>query len=155
MKGRLLLIDGQSFCYRAFYAIRELTNSKGEPTNAIYGFITMLRKLLREEKPDYLGICFDRKEPTFRHKQYEAYKAHRKPMPDELIEQMPHIKEFIHACRIPTFEKAGYEADDLLGTIAKKAEKTGLEVLIVTGDKDALQLVDEKAKIFNTNKEEE
>jgi len=148
------LIDGQSFCYRAFYAIRELTNSKGEPTNAIYGFITMLRKLLREEKPDYIAVCFDRKEPTFRRERYEAYKAHRKPMPDDLIEQMPHIKDFIHAYRIPIFEKAGYEADDLLGTIAKKAEKEGFNVLIVTGDKDALQLVDEKVKIFNTYKEE-
>ncbi|MBI4394588.1 MAG: DNA polymerase I, partial [Candidatus Omnitrophica bacterium] len=152
--GRLLLIDGQSFCYRAFFAIRELTNSKGEPTNAIYGFITMLRKLLREEKPNYVGICFDRKEPTFRHGRYDAYKAHRKPMPDDLIEQMPHIKEFVQAYRIPVFEKAGYEADDLLGTIAKRAEKEGLEVLIVTGDKDALQLVDEKVKVFNTHKEE-
>ena len=148
------MIDGQSFCYRAFYAIRELTNSKGEPTNAIYGFITMLRKLLREEKPDYIAVCFDRKEPTFRRERYEAYKAHRKPMPDDLIEQMPHIKDFIHAYRIPIFEKAGYEADDLLGTIAKKAEKEGFNVLIVTGDKDALQLVDEKVKIFNTYKEE-
>ena len=148
------MIDGQSFCYRAFYAIRELTNSKGEPTNAIYGFITMFRKLLREEKPDYVAVCFDRKEPTFRRERYEAYKAHRKPMPDDLIEQMPHIKEFIHAYRIPIFEKAGYEADDLLGTIAKKAEKEGFDVLIVTGDKDALQLVDEKVKIFNTYKEE-
>src|SRR3989338_8106943 len=154
MKGRLLLIDGQSFCYRAFYAIRELTNSKGQPTNAIYGFITMLRKLLREEAPDYAAICFDRKEPTFRLKRYEAYKAHRKPMPDDLIEQMPHIKEFIHACRIPIFEQPGYEADDLLGTIAKKGEKEGLEVLIVTGDKDALQLVDDRVKILNTYKEE-
>src|SRR3989338_4407157 len=154
MKERLLLIDGQSFCYRAFYAIRALTNSKGEPTNAIYGFITMFRKMLRDEKPDYMAVCFDRKEPTFRRKRYEAYKAHRKPMPDELIEQMPHIKEFIHAYRIPIFEQPGYEADDLLGTIAKKAEKTGLNVLIVTGDKDALQLVDEKVKILNTYKEE-
>ncbi len=154
MKGQLLLIDGQSFCYRAFYAIRELANSKGEPTNAIYGFITMLRKLLRDEKPDYLAVCFDRKEPTFRRKRYEAYKAHRKPMPDELIEQMPHIKEFVHAHRIPIFEQAGYEADDLLGTIAKKAEKNGFDVLIVTGDKDALQLVDDHVKIFNTYKEE-
>ena len=154
MNGRLLLIDGHSFCYRAFYAIRELTNSKGEPTNAIYGFITMLRKLLREEKPEYVAICFDRKEPTFRRERFADYKAHRKPMPDDLISQMPHIKDFVHASRISIFEKAGYEADDLLGTIAKKAEKEGLNVLIVTGDKDALQLVDEKVKIFNTYKEE-
>lgn len=154
MAKLLLLIDGQSFCYRAFYAIRELTNSKGEPTNAIYGFITMLRKLLRELKPDHVAVCFDRKEKTFRHGRYEAYKEHRKPMPDDLITQMPQIKEFVHAFRIPVFELAGYEADDLLGTIAKKAEKQGFEVLIVTGDKDALQLVDSKIKIFNTYKEE-
>lgn len=154
MSKLLLLIDGQSFCYRAFYAIRELTNSKGEPTNAIYGFITMFRKLLRELKAEYAAVCFDRKEKTFRHSQYEAYKEHRKPMPDDLIAQMPHIKEFLHACRIPVFELAGYEADDLLGTIAKEAKKQGFQVLIVTGDKDALQLVDEKIKIFNTYKEE-
>lgn len=154
MAKLLLLIDGQSFCYRAFYAIRELTNSKGEPTNAIYGFITMLRKLLRELKPTYAAVCFDRKEQTFRHERYEHYKAHRKPMPDDLIEQMPHIKEFTHAYRIPVFELAGYEADDLIGTIAKKAKKQGFDVLIVTGDKDALQLVDDKVKIFNTYKEE-
>ncbi len=154
MKGRLLLIDGQSFCYRAFYAIRELTNSKGEPTNAIYGFVTMLRKLIREEAPNYLAICFDRKEPTFRKARYEAYKAHRKPMPDELVEQMPHIKEFVHAYRIPIFELPGHEADDLLGTIARKAEKSGLEVVIVTGDKDMLQLVNDQVKILNTYKEE-
>lgn len=154
MAKLLLLIDGQSFCYRAFYAIRELTNSKGEPTNAIYGFITMLRKLLRDLKPEYAAVCFDRKEQTFRHTKYEAYKAHRKPMPDDLIEQMPHIKEFVHAYRIPLYEMAGYEADDLLGTISKKAAKQGFQILIVTGDKDMLQLVDEKVKIFSTYKEE-
>ncbi len=154
MAKLLLLIDGQSFCYRAFYAIRELSNSKGEPTNAIYGFITMLRKLIRDLKPGYVAVCFDRKEKTFRHTRYEAYKEHRKPMPDDLITQMPHIKEFVQAFRIPVFELAGYEADDLLGTVAKKAEKNGFDVLIVTGDKDMLQLVDEKVKIFSTYKEE-
>jgi DNA polymerase I len=85
MADRLILIDGQSFCYRAFYAIRELTNSNGEPTNAIYGFIAMLKKLIRDETPDYLAICFDRKEPTFRHERYDEYKAQRKPMPDEFV----------------------------------------------------------------------
>ena len=149
MSERLFLIDGQSFCYRAFYAIRELTNSKGEPTNAIYGFVTTLRKLIRDERPDCLAICFDRKEPTFRSQRYEAYKAHRKPMPDELVEQMPHIKEFVHAYRIPIFEQPGYEADDLIGTIAKKAEQEGFEVVIATGDKDMLQLVSDKVKILN------
>lgn len=154
MANLLLLIDGQSFCYRAFYAIRELSNSKGEPSNAVYGFITMFRKLLRDLKPDHVAVCFDRKEQTFRHSRYDQYKVHRKPMPEDLIEQMPHIKEFIHSLRIPVFELAGYEADDLLGTIAKKAEKQGFDVLIGTGDKDAFQLVSKKIKIFNTYKEE-
>ena len=153
MSERLFLIDGQSFCYRAFYAIRELTNSKGEPTNAIYGFVTTLRKLLREEKPDYMAVCFDRKEATFRHERYEAYKIHRKPMPDALVEQIPHIKEFVHAYRIPVFEQPGFEADDLLGTIAKKAEQAGMDTIIVTGDKDMLQLVSDKVKILNVYQE--
>lgn len=154
MKGRLLLVDGQSMCYRAYYAIRDLSNSKGEPTNAIYGFVSMLRKLLKDETPDYVGVCFDRKEPTFRHERYEAYKAQRKPMPEELVEQMPHIKNFLKAYQIPIFEKAGYEADDLIGTIASHAQKKGLDVTIVTGDKDMLQLVTKHIEILNTYSEE-
>ena len=150
---RLFLIDANSFCYRAYYAIRSLSTSRGEATNAIYGFFTMLRKLIQEEKPEYVGICFDRKEPTFRHKRFKDYKAHRKPMPDDLVEQLPAIKELIHAHRIPIFELAGYEADDLIGTLARRAEKKGFEVFIVTGDKDALQLVDEQIRIYNTHKE--
>ncbi len=153
MSETLLLIDGQSFCYRAFFAIRELSNSKGEPTNAIYGFMTMLNKLLDQQKPEYVAICFDRKEPTFRHRKYDLYKAHRKPMPDPLVEQIPHIKELIHAYGINTFEMAGYEADDLIGTMAKKGEKHGLEVLIATSDKDMFQLVDESVKVYHTHKE--
>ena len=153
MPKRLFLIDGHSFCYRAFYAIRALSTSRGEATNAIYGFVTMLRKLLQEEGPEYLAICFDRKEPTFRHDRFKDYKAHRKPMPEELIEQIPVIKEFIGAYRIRAFEMPGYEADDIIGTLARKAEKKGFEVFIVTGDKDALQLVDEKIRIYNTHRE--
>ena len=153
MRERLLLVDGQGLCYRAFYAIRHLSNSKGEPTNAIYGFMTMLRKLIREEKPNYVAVCFDRKEPTFRHQRYEAYKAHRKPMPDELQEQMPHIKALVGAYGISIFEKPGYEADDLIATIATQAEKMGLDTLIATGDKDMLQLVNDRIKVFNTYKE--
>lgn len=152
-KGRLFLIDGNSFCYRAYYAIPSLSTSRGEPTNAIYGFVMMLRKLLQEEKPEYLAICFDRKEPTFRHEHFKDYKAHRKPMPEDLVEQLPAIKEFCRAYALPIYEKAGYEADDLIGTLAKKAEKENLEVVIVTGDKDALQLVNEKVRIYNTHKE--
>ena len=119
---KLYLVDGTSFCYRAFYAIRSLSNSKGEPTNAIYGFVTMLSKLLAEGKPDYVAICFDRPEPTFRHEDYAAYKAHRKPTPDDLISQLEPIKEFCRAFRWAFFEKAGFEADDLLGTLARRGQ---------------------------------
>ena len=105
--GKLFLVDGHSFCYRAFYAIPNLTNSKGEPTNAIYGFITMMRRLMEEQKPDYVAMCFDRKEPTFRHEQYKEYKAHRKPMPEELVKQIEPIKEFCRISNITIFEKAG------------------------------------------------
>ncbi|KPK40626.1 MAG: hypothetical protein AMJ78_06950, partial [Omnitrophica WOR_2 bacterium SM23_29] len=149
----LFLIDGNSFCYRAFYAIRSLSTSKGQPTNAVYGFVTMLNKIIREEEPQYLAIAFDLKGPTFRHKKYEEYKIHRKPMPDELSEQMPIIKEVIDAYNIPIYQMQGYEADDILATIAKKSEKKGYDVYIVTGDKDVLQLVNSHIKIYNVHKE--
>ena len=107
------MVDGNSFFYRAFYAIQNLTNSKGEPTNAIYGFVTMMRRLMEEQKPGYLAMCFDRKEPTFRHEQYKEYKAHRKPMPEELVKQIEPIKEFCRVSNWAVFEKAGYEASFL------------------------------------------
>ncbi|MFA5338972.1 MAG: DNA polymerase I [Candidatus Omnitrophota bacterium] len=150
---RLFLIDGNSFCYRAFYAIRSLTNSKGQPTNAIYGFITMIKKLIEDEKPGYLAIAFDLKGPTFRHKKFEEYKIHRKPMPDELVDQMPLIKEVVRGYNIPIFEMQGYEADDVLATLAVKAAEKGYEVYIVTGDKDMLQLVGPRIKVYNVHKE--
>ena len=150
---KLFLIDGNSFCYRAFYAIRALTNSKGQPTNAIYGFVTMLNKIVKENKPDMLAVAFDMKGPTFRHKKYEDYKIQRKPMPDDLVGQMPHIKKMVSAYNIPVFELEGYEADDVLATIAKKAEAKGIDTFIVTGDKDALQIVDSHIKVYSTHKE--
>src|SRR3989338_7009921 len=117
---KVILLDGNSFCYGAFYAIRELRNSKGQATNAVYGFITMLEKLLKEIDPEGVGVTFDMKGPTFRHKRYDQYKIQRPPMPDDLISQMPIIKQVVEAMNIPIFEKEGYEADDLLATIAKK-----------------------------------
>ena len=135
---RLFLIDGSSFCYRAFYAIRHLSTSKGQPTNAIYGVVMMLRKLIEGEQPDYLAVAFDLPKPTFRHQRYESYKIHRKPMPAELIDQIPLIKELLRAWRIPIFEREGFEADDILGTLALQATEKGLEVYLVTSDKDAL-----------------
>ncbi|MBI3316432.1 MAG: DNA polymerase I [Candidatus Omnitrophica bacterium] len=150
---RLLLVDGTSFCYRAYYAIRNLSNSKGEPTNAIYGFITMIRKLVEEMVPDYLAIAFDRKEPTFRHQRFKDYKAHRKPMPEDLVQQLEPIKNYCRNAGFAIFEEPGYEADDLLGTLAKKGEKEKFDVFIVTGDKDFLQLVSGHIKILNPHKE--
>ena len=152
-KRRLFLIDGNSFCYRAFYAIRALSNSKGQPTNAIYGFITMINKIIKDEKPGYLAIAFDLKGPTFRHKKFEQYKIHRKPMPEELVDQMPIIKDVVRAYNIPVFELQGYEADDILATRTKSAVAAGYEVYIVTGDKDMLQLVGPNVKVYNVHKE--
>jgi len=150
---KIILVDGNSFCYRAFYAIRDLRTSKGQPTNAIYGFITILEKLIKEVNPDGVAMTFDLKGPTFRHKRYEEYKIQRQPMPDDLVAQMPVIKEVVRAMNIPIFEKEGYEADDVIATIAASAEKKGHEVFIVTGDKDALQLVNKKIKVLNPQKE--
>ena len=153
MSKKLFLVDGSSFCYRAYYAIKELSTTKGQPTNAIYGFVNMLNKLIKEEKPDYLAVAFDVAGPTFRHKRFEEYKAGRKPMPDRLTSQIPLIKEILAAYNISIFEKEGYEADDLLATVAKRLEDEPVEVYIATGDKDALQLVDRKVKVYSPHKE--
>ncbi|MDP2929347.1 MAG: DNA polymerase I [Candidatus Omnitrophota bacterium] len=152
-KKRLFLIDGNSFCYRAFYAIRSLSNSKGQPTNAVYGFNSMLSKIMEDEKPDMLAVAFDLKGPTFRHKKFEEYKIHRKPMPDDLVSQMTYIKQLVQAYNIPIYEVQGYEADDLLATLAKRAESKDIETFIVTGDKDALQLVNSHIRVYSTHKE--
>lgn len=145
----IYLIDGNSLCYRAYYAIKELSNSKGMPTNAIYGFINMLKKIIREYEPDGMLIAFDTKAPTLRHKKYVEYKIHRKPMPDDLVLQMPRIKDVIDAYNIPMAELEGYEADDIIATITDKAVKKGMNVTIVTGDKDALQLVGDKVRVLS------
>lgn len=147
---KLFLIDGNSFCYRAFYAIASLGTSKGQPTNAVYGFVAMLNKILKSQKPDYIIVSFDRKEPTFRHKKFEGYKIHRKPMPDDLICQIPIIKEIVAAYNMPIFELAGFEADDIIATIVKRCKSIkDLEIYIATGDKDALQLVDSKTFVYS------
>lgn len=145
--SKLLLIDGHSILNRAFYGVPDLTNSAGLHTNAVYGFLNMLFKVMEEEKPDYLLIAFDLKEKTFRHKMFEAYKGTRKPMPEELHQQVPVIKQVLAAMNITIVTKAGYEADDILGTLAFQAEKAGLEVTIMSGDRDLLQLATKKIKI--------
>lgn len=150
---KLYLIDGNSLVYRSYYAIRFLSTSKGFPTNAIYGFISMLRKLIDQEKPAYLGIVFDVKGPTIRHKAFKDYKAHRKPMPDDLVVQMPVIKKVIKALNIPCFEYENYEADDVLGSLAHQASRKNITSVIVTTDKDLFQLVDKQTTVYNPVKE--
>jgi len=151
-RAKLFLIDGSSYLFRAFYALPHLSNSKGIPTNAIYGFTQMLLKVLKEHHPSYLAIVFDSKAPTFRSEIYEAYKANRPPMPEALASQIPYIKKIIEGYRIPTLEKEGYEADDLIATVAKKASSE-MEVVIITGDKDILQLVNDRITVYDTMKE--
>lgn len=137
-----MVIDGNHLIHRAFYAIRNpLKTSAGEQTNAIYGFASMLLNIMELEKPDYLAMTFDLRAPTFRHELHEGYKATRKKSPDELYAQIPRIHEMIKRFNMPTFTQEGYEADDMMGTLAHKAEKQGLTTYIVTGDMDALQLI--------------
>src|SRR5829696_5453431 len=128
-RPRLYLIDGYSNIFRAYYAIRSLSNSRGEPTNAVYGFITMLRKLLREDKPDLIGVALDVGK-TFRSEKFEDYKANRAPMPEDLASQMPLVRRAIEAHRIPILELQGYEADDVLGALACKAADAGYDVVM-------------------------
>ena len=144
---KLVLIDGHSILNRAFYGVPELSNGKGLHTNAVYGFLNIMFKILEEEKPDYLAVAFDMHAPTFRHKMFEAYKGTRKPMPEELREQVPVMKEVLQAMNIVIMEREGLEADDILGTLAKKAQKNGMEVALVSGDRDLLQIADEHIKI--------
>ena len=148
-KKKFIAIDGNSLLYRAFFAMRPLSTSDGLPTNAIYGLISMLLKVL-EDKPDYIAVAFDTAVPTFRHTEYEKYKAHRKPPPDELNVQKPVARELLRAFNIPVVESDGFEADDIIGAMAKRAEQQGLEVMIVTGDLDALQLVTENVSVMTT-----
>ncbi len=147
MTEKLVLIDGHSILNRAFYGVPDLSNAKGLHTNAIFGFLNIMFKILEEEHPDYLAVAFDVHAPTFRHQMYEAYKGTRKPMPEELREQVPVMKEVLQAMKITIMEQAGLEADDILGTLAKKAEARGMEVALVSGDRDLLQIATERIKI--------
>lgn len=147
MSEKIVLIDGHSILNRAFYGVPDLTNSEGLHTNAVYGFLNILFKILSEENPQYLAVAFDLKAPTFRHKMYQDYKGTRKPMPEQLHEQVPVMKEVLRAMGVPLLMLEGYEADDLLGTVAKRMEKKGLEVSVVSGDRDLLQLATEHIQI--------
>ena len=147
MSEKILLVDGHSMINRAFYGVTDLTNSEGLHTNAIFGFLNTLFKVLDEEKPDYITVAFDVKAPTFRHEMFKEYKGTRKPMPQELHEQVPVLKDVLHAMGILTMEQAGLEADDLLGTVAKRSEARGLEVTVLSGDRDLLQIATDHIKI--------
>lgn len=147
MSSKIVLIDGHSILNRAFYGLPDLTNADGLHTNAIYGFLTIMFKLLEEEKPEYLTVAFDVHAPTFRHKMYAEYKGTRKPMADELRQQVPVIKEVLHAMGVKTIECAGLEADDLIGTLSNRCENEGMEVTVISGDRDLLQLATEHVKI--------
>ena len=149
----MFLIDGSSYIYRAFFALPPLSNSKGFPTNATLGFTNMLLKVLREKKPDYLAVVFDAPGPTFRHEVFGNYKANRPPMPENLRPQVPHIKEVVKALRLPLLEEEGYEADDLIGAITKKVSGEELETIIVSGDKDLMQLITPKVSMYDPMKD--
>jgi DNA polymerase I len=149
----LYLIDGSAYIYRAFFALPALNNSKGLQTNAVYGFTTTLLKIIREHKPDGLAVAFDEKGPTLRHEEFKEYKAQRPPMPDGMRAQIPYIHRVVEALNIPAAKQAGYEADDLIGTLARQAEQAGYDVVIVTGDKDMLQLVTSHVRIYDPVKD--
>jgi DNA polymerase-1 len=146
---KLVLVDGSSYIYRAYYALPPLTSPKGEPTGAIYGFTRMLSKHLNELNPDYIAVIFDAPGKTFRHKEYKEYKAQRKETPDDLKAQIPKIKEIIKLFGIKILEQEGYEADDIIATLAKKGKEKGFEVYIVSPDKDMMQLVDDNVYVLN------
>jgi DNA polymerase-1 len=149
----LYLIDGSAYIYRAFFALPALNNSKGLQTNAVYGFMTTLLKIIREHKPDGLAVAFDEKGPTIRHEEFKEYKAQRPPMPDGMQAQIPYIHRAVEALNIPAVKQAGYEADDLIGTLARQAEQAGYDIVIVTGDKDMLQLVTPHVRIYDPVKD--
>ncbi len=149
---RLIVIDANSIIHRAFHALPPLTNKKGEQIGAVYGFLLAFLKSMKDFKPDFVAACFDVHAPTFRHKKFKQYKAKRPPAPKELYNQIPKVKEVLATLKVPVFEKEGFEADDIIGTIAKLAPRKQvipeLETIILTGDRDALQLVNAKTKVF-------
>ncbi|MEK7112882.1 MAG: 5'-3' exonuclease H3TH domain-containing protein [Patescibacteria group bacterium] len=143
--SKLILIDGNAILHRAFHALPPLTTKRGEPINAVYGLISMLLRVIQDLKPTHISVCFDEKEPTFRHKEFAAYQAQRPPMANELSGQFEKARKVVEAFGIPIYSKPGYEADDVLGTLARQSKEG---VVIVTGDRDILQLVDDKVKVY-------
>src|SRR3989344_2788682 len=151
-KKKLIIIDGHSLLYRAFHALPPLSNKNGQLTNAVYGFLLILFKAIKDVEATHIVACFDTKKPTFRHEQFVDYKAGRAKMPDGIASQMPIMKQVLEAFNIPIFEKEGFEADDLIATIAQRARQDLAQVYILSGDLDNLQLVDEKVKVYTMGK---
>jgi DNA polymerase-1 len=149
---KLILIDGNAIVHRSFHALPPLTNRKGEMTNAVYGFSSVLIKVINELKPDYMVAAFDLAAPTFRHIEYDQYKAKRVKAPDELYAQIPRTKEVLQAFGVPVLEKEGFEADDIIGTVAKKYTNKEIDILIITGDLDTLQLIDDNIRVYTMKK---
>jgi DNA polymerase-1 len=150
LQGKIIyLVDGSSYIYRAYHAVRHLSTSQGLPTNATFGFTNMLLKLLAEQTPEYVAIAFDAKGPTFRHEIYDAYKANRPPMPEDLALQIPYIKQVVTGMNIPALEFPGYEADDIIGTLVRTAEEKGFRIVMVTGDKDFKQLISRSVSMWD------
>ncbi len=150
MCKKFFLIDGHAQIFQSYYAIPQLSSPSGAPVNAVYGFTSALRKLIKNQNPDYLAVAFDVKGPTFRHKCFEEYKSNRKPMPEDLAPQIQNIERVVKAYNIPIFVCEGYEADDVIGTIVKKVADESVETAMVSRDKDLEQLMNEKVKMFNT-----
>jgi len=148
MKKRFVVIDANALIHRAYHALPRLTTRKGELVNAVYGFLLVFLKAIREFEPDYIAACFDLPGPTFRHKEFAEYKATRPKAPDELYEQIPRIKEILKTFSVPVFEKEGFEADDLIGTISKNPEVEKIDTIVLSGDLDTLQIVDENTKVY-------
>ena len=153
-RERLFLLDGMALAYRAYFAFisRPLINSKGVNTSAIYGFVSTLLKILEDELPDHVAVVFDTREPTFRHKMYKPYKATREKMPEDMSAQIDKLKEVILAFNVPLIEVPGYEADDIMGTLARRAERDNLDTFLVTGDKDFMQLISPRIKMYKPGK---
>src|SRR4030042_2154895 len=157
MLKKVALVDGHAVFHRAYHAMPPLTTSKGELVNAVFGFTSMLLRAIADIKPDYIVVTFDSAQPTFRHQEYTGYKAQRVSAPDELHEQLPRAKEVVETLNIPIFELAGYEADDIIGTLVhqgagSRVQGTDLEIIIVTGDRDTLQLVQPGVKVYSPGK---
>ena len=152
-KKHIILIDGSYYIYRAFFALPPLSNSKGMPTGAIFGFTNMLIKLIQDFNPDYMGVIFDSKDPTFRHEIYKEYKANRPVMPESLIQQIPYIHKITKGFNLSILQLSGYEADDIIATITNKSTEIGMRVTIVSGDKDLFQIVSKDVVIADTMKD--